>query len=221
MSVIFSKEWFFDRNEKQFLRYLHRKHGYSLSKDDLAYSFMDLDGNAYYKFPKDLALPMERLGKLHEYMMWLSAGTTGQELETMLDYADRALTEGIKNTKNAAKIGFIISEIRERKSKIIHPELFYNIIACQIIRHDESVNVFNNDIQLQKVEMFKRMNNENDTFFLNIREYLQALNWSNISRQELLNMLKQSAFDLKTSLSIMGNLCGVPSEDLSKILSQI
>jgi hypothetical protein len=221
MSVIFSKKWFFERNENEFLRYIHKKNGHTLTKDNLTYSFLDLDGNAYYKFPKDLALPMERMGKLHEYMMWLSAGITGQELDLMLDYADKLITEGLTKGKNGSKVGFILSDIKERKNKIIHPELFYNIIAVQTIRWDESVTSFNNDIQLEKVEAFKRLNNEDDTFFLNIREYLVALNWSNISRIELLNILKQSTFDIKTSLSIVGKICGVQSEEMSKILNTI
>ena len=51
--------------EKGFLRYLHQKNGTKLSKNDLAFGFFDLDGRGYYKFQKDLGLPMIRLGKLH------------------------------------------------------------------------------------------------------------------------------------------------------------
>lgn len=178
--------------EKGFVKYLHEKNGTQIKKENLKFAFFDLKGLSYYKFTKDLALPMVRLGKLHEYMKWLSAGVTGSELDDMLDNADKALTDGIKNGKNASKIGFVISELRDRKKMVVNDELFYNIIAVQMVRSDESPTEFNNEIQLQKVQALRLLNESNDTFFLNISEYLRALNWSNITREELMDILQNS-----------------------------
>lgn len=203
MLSIFSKERYFKKRESEFLEYLHKKNGTKLTKENLTFAFFDLKGNAYYKFNKDMALPMARLGKMYEYMMWLSSGVTGDELNSLLDYADKALTEGIKNTKNAAKIGFIISELKDRKNMVVHPELFYNIIAVQIIRGDESITEFNNEIQMQKVEAFKKLDTHNDTFFLNIQEYLAALNLSKITKEQYLNVLKDSAVLIQATLKVL------------------
>ncbi|MES2592412.1 MAG: hypothetical protein V4608_11035 [Bacteroidota bacterium] len=207
--------------EKGFLKYLHKKNGTKLTKENLSFSFFDLAGNGYYKFPKELALPMVRLGKLHEYTKWLSAGVTGSELDDMLDKADKALTDGIKTGKNAAKIGFVISELRDRKKMVVHDELFYNIIAVQIIRHDESPTEFNNEIQLQKVAEFRKLNESNDTFFLNISEYLKALNWSNITREELLDTLNNSTMYRKETSRMMGELFGNLSESQKATLNSL
>ena len=194
--------------EKGFLKYLHKKNGTKLTKDNLTFSFFDLEGKGYYKFPKELSLPMVRLGKLHEYINWLGAGITGEELDKMLDNADKALTDGLKIGKNAAKIGFIISELRDKKKMVVHDELFYNIIAVQIIRHDEVPTVFNNQIQLEKVEAFRKLNETNDTFFLNISEFLQALNWSNITQKELTDTLQSSTTQRQALNETMANLFG-------------
>lgn len=221
MEIVRNKEKYFAKNEKEFLAYLHKKNGTRLTKENLVFSFFDLDGKGYYKFPKDLALPMARLGKLQEYMTWLSAGITSDELDKMLDLADKSLIDGLKTGKNASKIGWIVSELRERKKMIVHEELFYNIIAIQIIRDDESITDFNNDIQMDKVQAFKKLNTENDTFFLNISEYLKALNWSNISREELLNILKDSTLRMQATEKMIYNLYEKLSPEVQQTLNKI
>jgi len=221
MEIVINKQKYFQKNEKEFLAYLHRKNGKHLDISDLNFSFHDLAGNSYYKFPKEMGLPMVRLGKLHGYIKYLSAGVSGAELETLVAQADKALSEGIKSGKNAAKIGFILTELVERKGLIVHDELFYNIIAVQIIRHDESPTVFNNDIHLEKVKEFRRLNEENDTFFLNINEYLTALNWSNITREELLNILSGSATRRKATLEIVEKVYGKLSDEQRATLSSL
>lgn len=207
--------------EKGFLKYLHKKNGTKLTKDNLSFSFFDLDGNGYYKFPKELSLPMARLGKLQGYIKWLSSGIDGTELELMLDNIDKALTDGIKTGKNAAKIGFVVSQLKERKTMIVHDELFYNIIAVQIIRHDESPIHFNNEIHLEKVESFRKLNESNDTFFLNIQEYLKALNWLTITKDELLLILQGSETHRKAEREMMAKLFGNLSESQKATLSNL
>ena len=219
MLSIFNKEKYFAKNEKAFLDYLHKKNGTKIIRDNLSFAFNDLDGNGYYKFGKELSLPMARLGKLHEYLKWLSAGITGDELDVLLDLADKALTDGLKTGKNAAKIGFVLSEIKDRKNMVVHDELFYNIIAVQFVRHDESVTEFNNDIQMQKVAAFRRLNVENDTFFLNIHEYLKALNWSTITIEELKTLLIGSVTHRQATAKIVENLFGQLSESQIATLS--
>lgn len=178
-------KWFYNAFEKQFIKHLHRKNGTKLNKDNMIFSFHDLDGNSYYSFPKDLSIPIIRLGKLQEFYTWLSAGITGQELSKLIDAADKALTNGLTENKGIAKIGFILSELKDRKNMVIHPELYYNIIAAQLIRDDEKVNEWNNDIHMQKVEAFKKMDAHTDVFFLATQELIMELGLSTITKQEL------------------------------------
>lgn len=221
MFGIFNKQKFFAKNEKEFLIYLHKKNGTKLTRDMLVYSFNDLDGNSYSKFQTETGLPMARLGKLHEYIKWLSAGITGDELEIIIDQADKAIMECVKSGKNWSKIGWALSEIKDRKNMIIHDELFYNIIAVQLIRQDESITEFNNEIQMQKVASFRRLNTENDTFFLNIHEFLKALNWSNITIEEFRNLLTGSQVHRQATAKIIQDLFGNLSESQLQILSSL
>lgn len=148
----------------------------SIPHAKLELCFTDNKGRKYYKFPEAMSLPVERFGKLQEFMMWMSAGLTSVELDKLLDHADKALTDGLLLKKNASKIGFIITQIRERKSMVIHTELLYNFLAVQVIREDEQTEFFNNAIQLEKIEQFKEETKDGKTYDFFLRIGLKKLN---------------------------------------------
>lgn len=148
----------------------------SIPAESLEYVFTDSLGIKYYKFSENASLPIERFGKLQEYMMYMSAGITASELDLLLDEADKALTDGLTQKKNAAKIGFIISQIRERKNMVIHTELLYNFLAIQVIREDEKPEHFNNQIHLEKIEQFKLETEKGNTYNFFLKTGLQKLN---------------------------------------------
>lgn len=179
--------------EKGFLKYLLKKQKRKIEIKDLNFEFADKNGYKYYSFAKEISLPITRLAKLQEYIMWIQKGVDIEEYSNMLDAMDKALTDGILNKKNASKIGFIISELRDRKTMVLHDELFYNFIAVQLIRSDEISTEFNNGIQLEKVAALKDLNNENDGFFLIIQKYLGALNLLGITKNELDKLLVDTA----------------------------
>ncbi len=124
---------------------------------DLKLAFTDLNGKKYYQPQQGWNIPIERLGKLQEFTMWMSAAISPEELDKLIDAADRLLTDGLKTGKNAAKIGAILSQIKERRKMCIHTELLYNYAACSLIREDEVVDKYDNDIQMQKVIQFKEL----------------------------------------------------------------
>lgn len=206
MLSIFSRKKYFEKHEKEFLEYLHKKNGITLRKENLVLGFYDLDGNAYYKFPKELDLPIGRMGKMQEYMTWLLKGTSKEEYLQFLESADKAITDGLTNKKGGARLGFIISELTDRCNMALHDELFFNILAVQIIRHDESISEFDNDIHMQKVEMFKRMNAKDDTFFLHTQEYYEQFGLRNTTKIQLDSLLKESRAVREATTRMLKNL---------------
>lgn len=163
-----------------------------MTVNNLVFAFHDLDGNGYYKFPKDLEMPLVRTAKVQEFLTWLVKGTSKEEYLKILDVAEECLVDGLKNSKNTARLGFLITELKERTKLVNHAELFYNIIAAQIIRADESPTEFNNEIHMQKVEAFKMMDKVDDGFFLHIQEYLVPLGMLNITREQYEKLLIDS-----------------------------
>lgn len=148
----------------------------SIPHSKLEFCFFDSNGLKYYKFPEAMSLPIERFGKLQEFMMWMSAGLTSVELDTLLDEADKAIIGGLTTGKNASKIGYIITQIRERKTMVIHTELLYNFLAVQIIREDEPTEHFNNAIHLEKIQQFKQETKDGRTYDFFLRIGLKKLN---------------------------------------------
>lgn len=182
----------FNLFEKKFIKYLNKKNSIKLSVNNLAFAFHDLDGNGYYKFPKELDMPLERTAKVQEYLMWLVKGVSKEEYLNVLSEAENCLMEGLKNPKNTARLGFLITQLKERTKMVVHSELFYNIIAAQVIRADEPATSFNNEIHMQKVEAFKLMDKADDGFFLAIQEFLVPLGMSNITRENYVSLLIES-----------------------------
>ena len=171
--------------KRQFLKLYAKEQSNPITHIGLLKCFVDMDGRQYYKFPSGMALPIERFGKLQEFMNWMSVALTGSELEKLLDEADKALMDGLHHNKGAAKIGAIIHQIRERKFMAIPTELLYNYVTVQVIREDEPVECFNEKIHLEKIEQFKREVAAGNSYDFFTKLGLQTLtNWFSMSKEE-------------------------------------
>lgn len=178
--------------EKYWLKRINKKMSIKLTVNNLVQTLIDMDGNAYYSFPKEIEMPISRMAKLQEYLMWLAKGISKDEYLKAIEYAEQGLENGLKDAKGVAKIGFILHELKDRCNMVIHDELFYNIIAVQLIRQDESPTDFNNEIHLQKVEAFKKMDIQDDAFFLCMQEFLNQLGYKDITKMNLEELIRQS-----------------------------
>lgn len=192
--------------EKGFLKYLEDKQRKKLDEKNLQFEFVDNDGLKYYSFTKDTLLPIGRLAKLQEFVLWLQKGVDIEDYKKLLDAADKALTDGLMNKKGASKIGFVIAELRDRCNMVLHHELFYNFIAVQLVRSDESVADFDNDKHMQKVIKLKEMNEKEQGFFLIIQKYLKALTSSDITKNELEELLRLSMTKEQATAQILSSL---------------
>ena len=178
--------------EKKFIKFLNKKNAIKLTKENLNFAFHDSEGIGYYKFSKDVEVPIMRLAKIQEYLTWLSKGVDKSEYLKCLEVAEKGLEGGIKDGKGLAKIGFVLSELKDRCNMVLHDELFYNIIAVQLVRADENPTEFNNEIHMQKVDEFKRLDSLGDSFFFHIQEFLNQLGLSSITKSQYETLLKES-----------------------------
>lgn len=154
-------------------------------KKSLEWAYTDKEGNVYCRFPKKLGLPIDRFAMMKKYLMWMVQGISPDELDSLLDIQEQALASGIKDAKNAAKIGVVIEEIRMRRNMTIHTELLYNFLAVQWVRQDEDPLTFNNEIQKQKVESFqKETASGNSYFFFQQTELKMLSSLFSMSEQE-------------------------------------
>jgi hypothetical protein len=114
-------------------------------------------GHTYYKFPKELNLPLERFSMVMALMERLSSGLSGSEMDLILEKMELALSAGLSNPKNAALIATYIHIIRERNDTVIHRDILINLAATWLVRDDENPNVINADIHKEKVTLFDAM----------------------------------------------------------------
>lgn len=178
---------------KFYLSEQHKPVGFS----ELEYRFTDTAGKKYYGFGKNMTMPVSRFGKLQEYIMWMSSGLSGSELDKLVDIADKALTDGLTQKGNAAKVGSILTQIRERKNMVMHHELLINFIAVQVVREDESITEFDNQIHMEKVDQFLKDTKTNPLFFFRLPELSRLWHLLKMSEQEWTIFWEESVLQQK------------------------
>ena len=144
--------------------------------------------HTYYRFPKEVNMPLERFSMSMTLLERLSSGLSGSEMEKILTEMEKSLAAGLSNPKTAALMGAYIHVIRERQNTVIHRDLLLNIAATWIIRSDENPAVINPDIHQQKLTLFEELSREaaHDFFYsLGIEPLTPLFNISPIEFQTL------------------------------------
>lgn len=199
---------------RPFLKKYFEEQNRPLGFDDLEFAFaLDHKGKVkrYYQFPKRKEMPISRMGQLEKYSMYMAAGLTGKNINDLLDQMEKAMTNAIENKKSEqvminhlSTCMAIISEMRFRSDRVIPDEILYNYLAVQYVREDEKVDVFSNEIQMQKVEAFKESATANHRFFFQLpglSEHLKVLhiseeNWKDyIEASETQKVVMQSMME--------------------------
>ena len=175
------------------------------TKDNLVKVF-EHDGHTYYRFPKEVNLPLERFSMALSLMERISSGLSGAEMELILEGMEKALASGLSNPKNAAVVASYIHVIRERQNNVIHRDLLLNFAAVWVIRDDEDGSVINPDIHNAKLELFDAMCKEASHDF-----------FSQLDITPLFPLLTMSAEELQT----LWEYNTVQQRNLIKTLSQL
>lgn len=157
------------RHRAEFLKLEHAEHAPKYERATLEERFTLPDGTRYYGFPSTVELPLERYARLREFLAYLSAGISAEELTRLVDAADAALAAGIKNGKNAARIGLCLAELRERAGTILHHELLVHVLAVQLVRQDEEPAVFDQVLHRAKFEQLLAASGQGLPFFFSTR----------------------------------------------------
>lgn len=177
----------------------------------LKYLFFDENGRKYYSFD-GLGIPIQRVAQAETYKMWMGAGLNPDNILFFVDESDKAVNNALVKdkqfAKNMARVSAINDELRQRCKYVMPYELIYNLLAVQIVREDENPLEYSNEIQLQKVEAFKKLDKEsNYTFFLNIKEFQTLCASLNMSeekwREYLTTTLNVEERYIKEAMSIL------------------
>jgi hypothetical protein len=144
--------------------------------NELEFRFFDSNGRKYYGFPKNMPLPIERFGRMRDFMTWMTVGISPDEFEQLIDVADKSWVNTLKTNKNHQRVGLILQELKLRLNMVVHTDLVYNFLAVQWVREDENPQIFDSSIQDEKVEMFKHDAATGDAYFFFHQPELMKLN---------------------------------------------
>ena len=164
------------------------------------------NGILYYQFPEYLAMPIDRISRIAEYAKWITRGLDKKQLIELVELADAALFEGLAETKNASKVGFILTEIKDREAKAVPTEIYYNYLAASYIREDEDPLVFNEQTQLDKVMTFKEASKNVDSFFFRLPELIELTKLSNTFSAGWTSILSASEVQSRRQESVLSVL---------------
>jgi len=124
----------------------------AVQKPNMEKVFFDSKQRWYYKYTSEFDMPIIRVKELEKYIMLVNYSLTDEVLTKFLDAMHKAI-----NSKKVdiATLSFLVIEMQKRKDLLINEDLFFNILACALIREDEDLGVFDEKIHEQKVAQFK------------------------------------------------------------------
>lgn len=182
-------------NRETFIRFYSDECIKKIGARNLEYRYTDLNGKAYFGYPKDMAMSVERLGKLYFFSELLFKGLSAEEDEKIDQRINENLELGLANKENksTAKIGSLLMEREKRRKMVFHTELIYNLLAVQWVREDEDPSIYSNEIQMQKVDQFKREVESRGAYpFFQVPELKQLNSFFDLSREEWMAYWRES-----------------------------
>ncbi len=122
-------------------------------------ALVDLDGKVYYRFTgSSTIIPLERMGKMQDFLTMMSAGLDEKELTALIDVANGELSLALAGKKaDVVKIGAVLNQIKERQQMILHDQLMWQFMAVQLVREDEPASRFIQKIHDEKVEALQQL----------------------------------------------------------------
>lgn len=134
-------------------------------KYSMEHAHTDSEGRSYLRFT-DAKMPLERIGKMQDYIDLMGSGLSREELSDLIASADNELAKMFSGKKGkVSHVGWVLQQIQDRAHIIMHPELLYHFVAVQLVRDDEPINTFVESIHLEKIAQFKRDNTNYSTYF--------------------------------------------------------
>lgn len=195
-----------NRHKKTFLSFYVKEVAKPILKTDLRYIFTDLQGKKYYEYPKDKKLPLERYGLQSWLLEYFRKGYSPEEEQDALGEMEVNLGKGLKDTKAVARIGFLITLLKERSNIVIHTELLYSILACQWVREDEQFETINDRIHQEKIAAFKEYVSAHGSYFFFQSAGLTKLNHlQNMSETDWAILFHESLIRIKAQETIIKN----------------
>lgn len=166
--------WLF---RKRFNKFIY--HDQRLKPKDfelLDYKFTDSNGMRYYRYREEFKIPLSRKGEIEDLMIELKNCMTNDEMGKFIEGMKKALNDG-----DLTMIGFLLTEIEDRRNWLARSEILWHLAAAITIREDEDPAEFDEEIQRQKIAQFQKDHALHDFFVTSgLIEFVPYLNKSEV-----------------------------------------
>ena len=152
----------------------------------------------WYRWQERGEIPVQRIGKMKEYLGWISAGISGSELERLTDIAIKSIQEAaISHKTEAASKKFALAqaailEIQNNHDRISPAQLLIDYIACQYVIEGENPRIWDQENHSYKVDAILMDERNGAGFFLRQREWLRLTELLKITETTYQQLEKQS-----------------------------
>lgn len=175
------------KHRDELIKYLYSEQPKVPGLEKLAVRYTDKKGNVYRGWERDADIPTVRYAKVLEFLQYMIKGLSPKEDELLDNQLLSILEEGVKDANNRAfaRASAIVMERQKRRELIVHTQLCYDVLACQIVRQDENPYDFSNPIHLEKVDMLMEENKDGHVdFFFQMHELKRVRDLLGIPKED-------------------------------------
>lgn len=124
-----------------------------MSKCDFA--FIDSNGKKYYKYKDEHQMPLNRFEQLNIYIQEYAARIDRPTIKSWINAANDVLNR--KDDKRLKmEMGHLLKSLESRCDLLFEPDILLNIAMCQYIREDEKPDVWDENLQKEKVAQISK-----------------------------------------------------------------
>ena len=122
-----------------------------LSKTE--FIFVDPEGKRYYQYQNLLDMPVCRKQKLEILTKEHQEKISFYDVKVFIKAGKAILEEG---TGVVQKIGYWLGVMEDKADRLFHPYTFMEMVACVIIHEDQDPSIWDEELEAQKIENFKK-----------------------------------------------------------------
>lgn len=135
----------------------------SISKDKIFSKmkpvFIDSNGMRYFEFIDLDDMPIPRFDEMQITLQELGNRISNSDLDQFVDVCQSIINQE-KGKNKISDISAMLSALKSRRQVLYDPYLMFKMCACLYIREDQDPSVWDEDLEKNKIEQFKKDSRE-------------------------------------------------------------
>lgn len=151
MILFFSKKQF----EKAALKYAFEGQPKQDQLSQMQFEFIDSNGMRYFRYIENDSMPLERMEMLQIILLEMDNRINYEDLDNFTDTALQLLNNEKSKTR-LTDISHLLMALKARRQCLYEPDLMFKLCAALYVREDQDPTKWDEEIEKEKVEQFKK-----------------------------------------------------------------